>query len=695
MLTQLEDRTVPSFLASDTSSPYTVTVTATDSVENVSASQTFTWAVTATGAVTVSLVNPGTQSNDDGDTVSLSLSATDSAGNALVYNAANLPPGLVINSSTGVISGGVDPGAHLFGPYSVTVTANDSVNSSIGASQTFEWNIGASTTDTVTITDPGDQTNDDGDSVDLAVSASDSLGNPLGFTAANLPSGLSINAETGAIVGTISASADANSPYDVTVTAQDTTNSSAEASTSFVWTVLPAATIIVTLANPGDQTSTPGTTINLPLSATDSAGNPLIYTATNLPAGLAINASTGVISGTISASDLGYYYDVTVTATDSTTSTASASQTFQWTVPAGTIVGPATVPGNSQYTYTIVFSGNVNGNWVLANATYATLANYTSSYNAATNQTTYVANVAYSNTPALVPLQFYVNNQGNIVASMSITLVEVQITGGSFTPGTPFGFGLYSSVGKKGAGIPLYGVPSGTDDIPGLTWQANVTLLGPNNNQGVSQIHIGFIQHAKWNTYSGFYGGTTYLVSPLEGGPYYLDIAKEPGGTAAQPPWYSVNTGANDYPPTFFDANQDVSSGTIASFDTPAYGPPLDCILDKDAPGGWKTTWSKTPAPPYVQRINLVLQFQLDVAAETTDTSNNANQLYWGEAGVNWTFNGSGTINTYLDWTGVGAGVTAAGGFAWTQFPTLMPEDTSGLTANTVGNRYLFKLATL
>src|SRR5579863_2462091 len=55
----------------------------------------------------------------------------------------------------------------------------------------------------------------------------------------------------------------------------------------------------VTVTNPGNQTSTVGTAVSLQISASDSAsGQTLTYSATGLPAGLSINASTGLISGT-------------------------------------------------------------------------------------------------------------------------------------------------------------------------------------------------------------------------------------------------------------------------------------------------------------------------------------------------------------------------------------------------------------
>ncbi len=88
----------------------------------------------------------------------------------------------------------------------------------------------------------------------------------------------------------------------------------------------------VTVGNPGNQTSTVGTAASLQVGATDSAsGQTLTYTASGLPAGLSINSSTGLISGTPTTAGTS---SVTVTATDGTGAHGSAS--FSWTVSSGT-----------------------------------------------------------------------------------------------------------------------------------------------------------------------------------------------------------------------------------------------------------------------------------------------------------------------------------------------------------------------
>ncbi|MYR00553.1 putative Ig domain-containing protein, partial [Streptomyces sp. SID6139] len=83
----------------------------------------------------------------------------------------------------------------------------------------------------------------------------------------------------------------------------------------------------VSVTNPGSQSTTTGSSVSLSVKASDSAGAALTYSASGLPTGLSINSSTGVISGTASTAGT---YQVTVTATDSTGATGSAS--FTWTV---------------------------------------------------------------------------------------------------------------------------------------------------------------------------------------------------------------------------------------------------------------------------------------------------------------------------------------------------------------------------
>ena len=91
-------------------------------------------AATPNPLVTPALVNPGNQSGLTGAGVSLQLSATDPNGDALGYGASALPPGLLINGVTGLISGTPTTA----GIYNVVVAASDGVNTDVKG---FVWTI--------------------------------------------------------------------------------------------------------------------------------------------------------------------------------------------------------------------------------------------------------------------------------------------------------------------------------------------------------------------------------------------------------------------------------------------------------------------------------------------------------------------------------------------------------------------------
>ena len=122
---------------------------------------------------------------------------------------------------------------------------------------------------------PHEQFNNVGDSVSLAVSATDAYGSPLTYSASGLPAGVTIDSTSGLISGTPTQSGFCLA----TVTASDTTYS---ASQTFGWSVAGA----IQLTDPGSQLSYTGTTVSLQLQATDSlSGATLTYSASGLPSG--------------------------------------------------------------------------------------------------------------------------------------------------------------------------------------------------------------------------------------------------------------------------------------------------------------------------------------------------------------------------------------------------------------------------
>jgi hypothetical protein len=99
-----------------------------------------------------------------------------------------------------------------------------------------------------------------------------------------------------------------------------------------IGSTLPAALCkigpdVVTVTNPGNQTTTAGASVNLQINATDTRSETLSYSATGLPAGLSIDPASGLISGTATTPGGS---GVTVTAKDTDGITGHAA--FSWTV---------------------------------------------------------------------------------------------------------------------------------------------------------------------------------------------------------------------------------------------------------------------------------------------------------------------------------------------------------------------------
>ncbi|MEX1208014.1 MAG: putative Ig domain-containing protein, partial [Acidimicrobiia bacterium] len=81
----------------------------------------------------------------------------------------------------------------------------------------------------------------------------------------------------------------------------------------------------------GNRTDAEGATVSFSASATDPLGDDLTYLASGLPAGVAVDPDTGLVSGTIDpTAGSGSPYSVTLTVTDSANQTDQ--DTFMWTV---------------------------------------------------------------------------------------------------------------------------------------------------------------------------------------------------------------------------------------------------------------------------------------------------------------------------------------------------------------------------
>ena len=112
-----------------TAGTYNVVASVTDG--ELTVGRSFTWTIRPANTAPT-LTNPGNQTSDVNQAISLQLQASDTPGQALTFSATGLPPGLTIAGA------GIAGTPTAAGAYAVTVTVSDG---SLSASQSFTWTI--------------------------------------------------------------------------------------------------------------------------------------------------------------------------------------------------------------------------------------------------------------------------------------------------------------------------------------------------------------------------------------------------------------------------------------------------------------------------------------------------------------------------------------------------------------------------
>ena len=148
-----------------------------------------------------------------------------------------------------------------------------------------------------TVTNPGAQVGEVGVAATLGLVASGGSA-PIIWSAAGLPANVLMSSS-----GVLTGAPTVAGAYTVTATATDVFKLIGTA--TFTLTVNPAPA----LTTPGPQTTVVGDAVALPLTLTGGTA-PFAFTATGLPTGLTVNATTGLVSGTPTTASTG---TVTVT----------------------------------------------------------------------------------------------------------------------------------------------------------------------------------------------------------------------------------------------------------------------------------------------------------------------------------------------------------------------------------------------
>ncbi|WP_433040426.1 putative Ig domain-containing protein [Dactylosporangium sp. CS-033363] len=319
------------------SGAYSVGVTVTDSL-GATAVQNLALTV---GLPPLSVTTPGLPAGKVGDPYSVTLGGTGGlAPYTWAVTAGALPPGLTLDPATGAVSG--TPTG--YGTGSVTVTLTDAAS----GTQSRTLSLTVAPADLIPQTAPVPAgTRDSPYSTTLAATGGTA---PYTWSVAQgaLPAGLSLDPATGAITGTPTT----RGTNLVTVRATDSAGVTADRVLAF--TVHAPALSVSTM-------TLPDATAGTPYSATlGGSGGTTPYTwavtAGALPAGLALDPATGVVSGTATAAGTS---TVTVTLTDD--DAVASAQPLTLTVhPAALTVATTSVPvatAGSAYTATLSATG--------------------------------------------------------------------------------------------------------------------------------------------------------------------------------------------------------------------------------------------------------------------------------------------------------------------------------------------------
>jgi hypothetical protein len=318
---------------------FNVVITATNGILP-DASQSFTLDITATSAPTITSADNAVFVVGTAGTFTVTATGVP----APTFSATNLPTGITINTTTGVISG--TPTVGQGGTYAtIVITATNGINPA--DTQNFTLTINEAPTIT---TAPPTGTGTVGTAYTFDV---DATGFPAPtFSATGLPAGLSIDPTTGVISGTPTTVEVAN----VVITASN--GIGADATQTVTITVGPANVApTITSATP-PTTGTVGSAYG-PFTVTATGTPAPTFSATGLPTGITIDATSGVLSGMPTASGS---FNVVITATNGVTPDATQSFTLDVVAapaaPTITSTAPTTGVVNVAFSYQVTATGN-------------------------------------------------------------------------------------------------------------------------------------------------------------------------------------------------------------------------------------------------------------------------------------------------------------------------------------------------
>ncbi len=367
-----------------------------------------------------------------GTPYSFTPSAADPDGDKLTFSVSNRPSWLSFSSSTGTLSG--TPGASSVGTYSnIVVSVSDGMTSA--ALPGFSIQVIAA----LAISGTPPTTAVAGSPYSFQPTTNAKAGTKLTFSVQNLPAWAAFNSSTGAITGTPSAS-QTGIYSNVIVSVSDGTQTSS----------LPAFTVkvVATLTISGTPATqvTAGTAYSFKPTTSAASGTALTFSIQNKPSWASFSTSTGMLSGTPSASQTGTYSNIVISVSDGTQTkslpafsikvVAASTLKISGTPPASINVGSAysftptvTNPSGGTLTYSI----QNKPTWLSFNSGSGQLSGTPGAANAGSYANITISVSDGTSNAALAAFSITVNQASNGTASLDWTAVTQNMDGSTLT----------------------------------------------------------------------------------------------------------------------------------------------------------------------------------------------------------------------------------------------------------------------
>jgi hypothetical protein len=314
---------------------FPIVVTVTDANGCTGTSATYTLII---ACQTINVSNPATTSSQAGTPLSINFTQTGAIGAVTFTTSSTLPAGLTL-AANGTLSG-TPSGSGAF-PIVVTVT---DVNNCTGTNPAYTLTI---TCPTITVTNPGVSTGTAGVAFNQTFTQAGGQGTITWSETGALPAGITLNSASGILSGTTNAAGS----FPITVKATDANGCFG---TSAYTLTINCQTITVT--NPGVNTGTVDAAFSQTFTKTGILGTVSWSETGTLPAGITLNAASGVLSGTPTVNGS---FPITVKATDTNGCFGTSAYTLTINCQTITVTNPGTTTGtvNAPFSQTFTQTG--------------------------------------------------------------------------------------------------------------------------------------------------------------------------------------------------------------------------------------------------------------------------------------------------------------------------------------------------